>query len=100
MQLSPGMPEADETPAARARSFHSKITPVFLNQQVGGDPRSAKQAVHRMADAHRLVDPVVSKGMALQQLPAGLLLDKWQPVGHVAIDLIGDDKNKAGLGQN
>src|SRR5215469_15205106 len=42
VQLSPRMPGAGEAPAAEARSFHAKISPVLLDQDIGGDLRGAE----------------------------------------------------------
>src|SRR5271166_4263186 len=89
------MPGTGQTTAAKASGLHTKIASVFLDQDISGDLGGAKQAVHRLVDAHRLVDPVTPKSMVVRQLPAGALLDERQPIRRVAVDFVGAGKDEA-----
>src|SRR5215469_3585355 len=98
MELHPGMIGTGETTAAKTHRLHAEITPIFLDQHVGGNFGSPKEAVHRLVNAHRLVDAVPAIGMIFWQLPARLLLDQRQPIGGVTVNFVGAGENEARIG--
>ena len=82
------MLRAGEAAAAEADRGHVEVPPVLLDEQVGGGLRGAEQRVGRQVDRHRRVDaPVIA--VVLRQLQPGRQVLQRQPVGRVAVDLVG-----------
>src|SRR5215472_610220 len=54
VQHCAGVAGAGQAPAAKARGFQSEISTIFLNQDIGGELRGAKQAVKAAVYTQRL----------------------------------------------
>jgi hypothetical protein len=66
MQLRSRMAGTRETTAAEASRLHAEIAPIFLDQDVGGDFGGTKQTVHRLVDAHGLINAVAAIRMIVR----------------------------------
>ena len=88
VELGTGVPGTGETPTAKAGGLHPEISPIFLNQQVRCRLRHAEEAMGRVVNAHRLVDPVFVKRMRCLNLPPSLKLHQRQEVWGVAVHLV------------
>ena len=97
MQLGAGVLGAGQAAAAEADGRHLEVAAVLLDQQVGGGLGDAEQRVGRGVDRHRGVDPAVV-AVRLRQLEALLELLERQPVGGVAVDLVGRAEDERGVG--
>jgi len=98
VELDPAMVGAGEATSAEAAGFHSKVAPIFLNHDVGGDFRSTKERVLTGVDRKGFRDAVGMGGVVV--VPASLQLFQADRVGLVAIDLVGRhmDEGAGGAG--
>ncbi len=97
VQLGAGVVGAGEAAGAEADRRHLEVAAVLLDQQVGRRLRGAEERVQGRVDRHRRVDaaePVVVLG----QLQPRLQLFQRQPVGRVAVDLVGRGEDEGRLG--
>ena len=85
MQLDRGVLWPGQAAATEYADRHVEIATELLAEHVGGEFRDAEQRVRARIDRHRLVDPVQPVG----EVPSGFVLDQWQRVGPVAVDLVG-----------
>ena len=97
LQLRARVLRARQAAAAEAHRGHLEVAPVLLDQQVGRGLRDAEERVRALVDRHLQVDAAVP-AMVLGQLEPGLMLDEWQRVGPVAVDLVrrGEDEGRVG----
>ncbi len=96
MELDTGVVGAGEAAAPERRGGHPEVAAVLLGQHVGRDLRRPEQRVQAALDRHRLVDALDVGGIRV--VPPGVELDQGQPVGVVAVDLVGADGDEHGLG--
>ena len=97
VQLRPGVVGAGQAAAAEADGRHVEVAAVLLHQQVGGRLRDAEQRVGGAVDRHRRVDAAVV-AVVLRQLQPRLELHQRQPVGRVAVDLVGRGEDEGRVG--
>src|SRR5680860_280832 len=97
VQLGAGVLGAGQAAAAEADRRHPEVAAVLLDQQVGGGLGDAEQRVGRGVDRHRGVDAAVV-AVRLGQLQPQLELLQRQPVGRVAVDLVGRAEDEGRLG--
>src|SRR6516165_2695308 len=62
---------AGKAPAAETDRAHAEISPVFLDQHVGGDLGRAEEAVQGAVYTHALVDAALEIRMIFGHLPTG-----------------------------
>ena len=92
VELDPAVVGSGETTATEAAGFHSKVAPILLNHDVGGDFRSAEQGVFAGVDGEGFSDAVGIGGVVV--VPAGFQLLQADGVGLVPIDLVGRHMDK------
>jgi len=96
VQLHAGVVGASEATAAQAASRHVEIAAVFLHHHVGGDLGGAEERVFGLVDGERLGDAVGKRGVGI--IPTGLELLERDPIGGIAVDLVGAHVHKGRLG--
>jgi hypothetical protein len=96
VQLGAGVLGAGQTAAAEADRRQPEVAAVLLDQQVGGRLGDPEQRVGGGVDRHRGVD-TAEVAVVFGQLEPGLELLQRQPVGGVAVDLVGraEDEGRA-----
>ena len=87
MQLGSSMRRSRKTTAAERNRRHSEIAPVFLNENVRGDFRRAKEGMLRVVDAHGLRNAGLVF-VAWFNFPAFLQFAQRKAIRRVAIDLV------------
>ena len=97
MQLGAGVLGPRQAAGAEADRRHVEVAAVLLHQQVGSRLRSAEEGVRGAIDRHRRVDPL-EPGVIPGQLEPGVELLQRQPVGCVAVDLVGGAEHEGGVG--
>ena len=75
-----------EAAATQSASRHIKIAPVFLDHDISGDLRSAKEGVLRLVDSERFWNTVGVGRISV--VPARRLLHQLDAVGGIAINFI------------
>ena len=96
VQLSPSMRRSRKTTATERDGRHSEIAAVFLDENVRGDLRRAKERMLRVIDAHGLRNAGLIF-VARLDFPAFLQLAQRKAIGRVAIDFVRGCKDQRRL---
>src|SRR5260370_7924242 len=92
VQLGPGVSRTREAAAAKRNGWHSKITSVFLDENVSRDFRSAKERMLRVIDAHRFGNSRLVL-VPLFDLPALLKFAQLEPLLRLPLSFVHRSKN-------
>src|SRR5207247_10827135 len=87
MQYRPGVTRPRDAPPPEHPRLDPEIPGVLLHEDVGGDLRCAKQAMHRGIDRHRFVDSALERVTGFDLVTGGKLAER-QSVRCIAIHLI------------
>ena len=93
VQLSTRVCWSREAATAKTNSRHSKITSIFLHQNVGGSFRGPKERMLAIIDTHRFRDSRLILMIWLDFPPCRQFL-QWQLIWRVAVNLVRRSKNK------
>src|SRR5204863_1029679 len=96
VQLSPSMRRSRKTTATERDGRHSEIAAVFLDENVRGDLRRAKERMLRVIDAHGLRNAGLIF-VARLDFPAFLQLAQRKAIRRVAIDFVRGCKDQRRL---
>src|SRR5437870_1745485 len=91
VQFNSGVIRARQAASTQAAGAHSKIPAVFLDEDVGGHFRGAKQRMQRLIDREGFGDSARVRGFIV--LPARWRLTQPNSIWPITVDLVGGKMN-------